>query len=95
MDIMELYTLCCKISNENNCWLIVPANPSTKVLKRPKAAYRRYRTCDSIYVESFSYGVVRELVGHGIGKICMKKADVPNFGKPGKSELIVPEWFLH
>ncbi len=42
------------------------------------------------YVESFGYGVVRELVGHGIGKNMHEKPDVPNFGKPGKGELIVP-----
>jgi methionyl aminopeptidase len=35
------------------------------------------------YVESFGYSVVRELVGHGIGKKLHEKPDIPNFGKRG------------
>jgi methionyl aminopeptidase len=42
------------------------------------------------YVESFGYGIVRELVGHGIGKKMHEKPDIPNYGKKGKGELIVP-----
>jgi len=34
------------------------------------------------YVESFGYGVVRELIGHGIGRKLHEKPDVPNYGKP-------------
>lgn len=41
------------------------------------------------YVESFGYGIVRELVGHGIGKKMHEKPDIPNYGKKGKGELIV------
>jgi methionyl aminopeptidase len=35
------------------------------------------------YVESFGYSVVRELVGHGIGRQLHEKPDIPNFGKKG------------
>ena len=35
------------------------------------------------FVESFGYSVVRELVGHGIGKKLHEKPDIPNFGKSG------------
>ncbi len=35
------------------------------------------------YVESFNFSVVRELVGHGIGKHLHEKPDIPNFGKRG------------
>jgi methionyl aminopeptidase len=35
------------------------------------------------YVESFGYSVVRELVGHGIGRKLHEKPDIPNFGKRG------------
>ena len=35
------------------------------------------------YVESFGYSVVRELVGHGIGKALHEKPDIPNYGKRG------------
>ncbi|HLO38089.1 MAG: type I methionyl aminopeptidase [Chitinophagales bacterium] len=37
------------------------------------------------YAESFhGYGVVRELVGHGLGKSLHEEPDVPNFGARGK-----------
>jgi methionyl aminopeptidase len=42
------------------------------------------------YVESFGYGVVRELVGHGVGKNLHEDPEVPNFGKRGKGVKIVP-----
>ena len=34
------------------------------------------------YAESFGYGVVRELVGHGVGTDVHEEPDVPNYGKP-------------
>lgn len=42
------------------------------------------------YVESFGYGVVRELVGHGVGKKLHEDPEVPNYGKRGKGPKIVP-----
>lgn len=36
------------------------------------------------YVEGFGYGVVREFVGHGIGKSLHEDPQVPNFGPKGK-----------
>jgi methionyl aminopeptidase len=41
------------------------------------------------YVESFGYGVVRELVGHGVGKKLHEDPEVPNYGKRGKGVKIV------
>lgn len=35
------------------------------------------------YVEPYGYGVVRELVGHGVGKQLHEKPEVPNYGKRG------------
>ena len=40
------------------------------------------------YVENLGYSVVRELVGHGIGKVLHDKPEVPNFGKKGKGALL-------
>jgi len=36
------------------------------------------------YVEKFNYTVVRELVGHGVGKSLHESPEVPNYGKRGK-----------
>ncbi len=35
------------------------------------------------YVEAFGYSVVRDLVGHGVGRNLHEKPEVPNFGKRG------------
>ncbi|MGV9003145.1 type I methionyl aminopeptidase [Flavobacterium sp.] len=41
------------------------------------------------YTESFGYGVVRELVGHGLGRKMHEAPEVPNYGKRGKGKLFV------
>ena len=40
------------------------------------------------YVEGFGYSVVRELVGHGLGKNLHESPEVPNFGKRGRGPKI-------
>lgn len=42
------------------------------------------------HAESFGFGVVRELVGHGIGRHLHEKPEVPNYGKRG-SGLVLKE----
>ncbi len=42
------------------------------------------------FVESKGYGVVRDFVGHGIGRAIHEEPQVPNFGKPGKGIKIEP-----
>ena len=42
------------------------------------------------HAESFGYGVVRELTGHGIGRHMHEEPDVPNYGKKGHGLRIVP-----
>lgn len=42
------------------------------------------------YVESFGYSVVRDLVGHGIGKNLHEKPEVPNYGRRGEGTLLKP-----
>lgn len=41
------------------------------------------------YTESFGYGVVRELVGHGLGKKMHEAPEMPNYGKRGRGKLFV------
>ncbi|MGB0402997.1 MAG: type I methionyl aminopeptidase [Salibacteraceae bacterium] len=40
------------------------------------------------YAESHGYGVVRELVGHGLGKSLHEGPEVPNFGKKGRGKQL-------
>ena len=41
------------------------------------------------YVESFGYTLVREYVGHGIGKNLHEAPEVPNFGEPGHGPRLI------
>lgn len=41
------------------------------------------------YAEENGYGVVRELVGHGVGKNLHESPDVPNFGRAGRGVRLV------
>ena len=38
--------------------------------------------------ENKGYGVVRDLVGHGVGKSLHENPSVPNFGRPGRGERL-------
>lgn len=40
------------------------------------------------YVEKYGYSVVREMIGHGIGRNIHEKPDVPNFGNKGNGARI-------
>lgn len=40
------------------------------------------------HCEKEGYGVVRSLVGHGVGKDLHEPPEVPNFGKPGKGVML-------
>lgn len=40
------------------------------------------------YVEGFGYSVVRELVGHGVGRNLHESPEVPNYGKRGSGPKI-------
>ena len=41
------------------------------------------------YIESQGFSVVRDFVGHGIGRVVHEDPEVPNFGKPGKGPRLV------
>lgn len=41
------------------------------------------------YTEGFGYGVVRELVGHGLGRKMHEGPEMPNYGKRGRGKLFV------
>jgi len=42
------------------------------------------------HVESHGFSVVRDFVGHGIGKHLHEKPQVPNFGEPGRGVRLKP-----
>jgi methionyl aminopeptidase len=42
------------------------------------------------YVEGFGYGIVRELIGHGVGYEVHEAPEVPNFVSAGAAQALVP-----
>ena len=42
------------------------------------------------YVESNGFSVVRDFIGHGIGRQLHEQPDVPNFGTPGHGPRLLP-----
>ena len=42
----------------------------------------------SSHVEANGYSVVREFVGHGIGRELHEEPQVPNFGQPGHGPVL-------
>ena len=46
------------------------------------------------HCESRGYGVVREMVGHGIGRQLHEEPNVPNYGRAGHGPLLQPGMVL-
>jgi methionyl aminopeptidase len=46
------------------------------------------------YVESNGYSVVRDFVGHGIGRSLHEDPQVPNYGRPGRGPTLKPGMVL-
>lgn len=46
------------------------------------------------YVEGHGFSVVRQYVGHGIGRAMHEEPNVPNFGPPGRGPLLKPGMVL-
>lgn len=42
------------------------------------------------HAEKFGYGIVRDYVGHGIGRNMHEAPQIPNYGRPGTKERIRP-----
>lgn len=42
------------------------------------------------YVEQFGYGVVRDFVGHGVGRKLHEDPEIPNFGRAGRGIRLSP-----
>ncbi len=42
------------------------------------------------WIESHGYSVVRDFIGHGVGRQLHEEPEVPNFGKKGKGPVLLP-----
>ena len=74
------------VSDEVRQLMEVTKESLFKGLEQAKAGNRLSDISHAIqtYAESFGYGVVREFVGHGVGKQLHEDPQIPNYGLPNK-----------
>ncbi len=75
-----------EISKENSQLIEVTRQSFFEGIKYAKEGYHLFDISKAIgnYAESFGYGVVRDLVGHGIGTKLHEAPEIPNFQVPRK-----------
>lgn len=80
-----------KMSQEAKQLVEVTRQSFFEGLKFARQGYRISDISHAIqeYVESFGYSLVREYVGHGIGRNLHEAPEVPNFGEPGHGPRLV------
>lgn len=80
-----------EISEENRKLVEVTKQSFFEGLKFAKQGYRISDISHAVqeYVESFGYSLVREYVGHGIGRNMHEAPEVPNYGDPGHGPRLV------
>lgn len=80
-----------EISSEARKLIDVTKDSFFEGIKYAKEGNHLYDISKAIqnYAESFGYGVVRKLVGHGIGKNLHEEPQVPNFKMPGRGTKLV------
>ena len=91
-------------SDAARTWLVGEVDPEVKKLvevtkqsffegiKYARAGRHLHEISRAIgeYAESFGYGVVEELCGHGIGTHLHEEPQIPNFRQKGRGLLLVP-----
>ncbi len=81
-----------KVSPEAQKLMEVTRQSFYEGIKFAKAGHHLHEISRAIgeYAESFGYGVVEELVGHGIGTHLHEEPQVPNFAQKGRGILLEP-----
>ena len=74
------------VSEETNKLIKVTEQSFFKGIEYAKVGNRLTDISHGIqsYIEASGFAVVRDFVGHGIGRVVHEDPDVPNFGKPGR-----------
>ncbi|MCD6506591.1 type I methionyl aminopeptidase [Candidatus Poribacteria bacterium] len=85
-----------EISEEARRLLRVTREALYKGIEQAKPGNRLGDICHAIqrHVESHGYSVIRDFVGHGIGREMHEEPQIPNFGKPGVGPKLKPGMVL-
>ena len=83
---------CGKVSAEARQLMEVTRESFWKGIAQAKAGNRVRDIGHAVqqYVESFGYGVVRDFVGHGVGRQMHEPPEVPNYGPGGHGPRLMP-----
>ncbi len=83
---------CGKVSDEAQKLMDVTKESFFRGISRAKAGNRVRDIGHAVqqYVESFGYGVVRDFVGHGVGRQMHEPPEVPNYGPEGHGPRLMP-----
>jgi len=78
------------VSPEADSLLKVTRNSLYKGIENAHPSNRLFDISHAIqsYVESYHFSVVRDFVGHGIGKFLHEEPEVPNFGAPHQGPVL-------
>ena len=81
-----------KISENDQKLIEVTKQSFFEGIKYAKAGHHLHEISAAIgaYAENFGYGVVRDLVGHGIGTHLHEDPAVPNFAQPSRGVRLQP-----
>jgi len=84
------------ITPEAECLLRVTEESLLRGIAQAQAGNRLYDISHAVqkHVESNGYSVVREFVGHGIGRSLHEDPQLPNFGDPGQGPKLKPGMVL-
>jgi len=79
-----------KVSEEKKRLMKVTEESLLKGIERARAGNRVHDISAAVqsHVENAGYSVVRDLVGHGIGRALHEEPQVPNFGERGTGPLL-------
>lgn len=84
------------ISEEAKQLMIVTEQSLFESISYAKAGLRLAELCGAVedYVKPYGYTVVKDLVGHGVGKNLHEEPQVPNYRPVGKTPILQPGMVL-
>ena len=79
-----------KVEETSKRLLAVTEQSLYEALKWTKAGVALGEVCGAVedYVQGFGMGIVRDLVGHGVGSQLHEEPQVPNYRPPGQTPLL-------
>ena len=82
---------CGQISPEAQDLIDVTRESFFQGIQNAKEGHRLFDISAAIqtYVESHSYSIVREYVGHGVGARMHESPEIPNYGQPGRGPRLL------